>query len=170
MIDRKKRLVKMFKSNEFVKEFRNCEEAANFVGCAGSSVSKACRNGSICKGYKFKYSHGDDLEGEEWRAYSDFMISNFGRIYKVNKSSKGYGHLDSRGYYCVFSKGKQHSIHRIMMYAFHGVKDDPVDHIDRDKTNNHILNLRYTNAFENSRNRNPPKKRKHCDSCTCSIK
>jgi len=170
MIERRHLIVQMYNGEDLVREFVSCKEACKFVGCSDSSVSKACRKGSFCKGFKFKYYHGDDLEGEEWRSYRDFMVSNFGRVYKVNKSSKGYGHLDSRGYYCVFSKGKQLSIHRVMMYVFHEERKEPIDHIDRDKTNNHISNLRYTTPYENSQNRNPPKKRKHCESCTCNIK
>lgn len=47
-------------------------------------------------------------------------------------------------------------VHRIIYYMVHGSIDDgmQVDHIDRDKTNNRIENLRLVTNTENQHNRN----------------
>tara|TARA_R100000655_G_scaffold10222_1_gene24822 strand:- start:2323 stop:2847 length:525 start_codon:yes stop_codon:yes gene_type:complete len=57
----------------------------------------------------------------------------------------------------VCCKGKMYKLHRIMGYCFLGLDiNDPItqiDHIDRDKSNNHINNLRIVSNQENSFNR-----------------
>lgn len=84
--------------------------------------------------------------------YPMYIVSNFGNIYsnktdKVLKPSKdkwGYLHIN------LYNHGvKNHTVHRLVA-TFLG--EGEVDHIDRDKTNNHVSNLRLCSRSENQRN------------------
>lgn len=60
-----------------------------------------------------------------------------------------FGTPNQNGYMCIASK----SIHRIVAFAFLGdppSKNDVVDHIDRNRTNNRIENLRWVSLLDNS--------------------
>lgn len=59
--------------------------------------------------------------------------------------------IGPQGYPIAARKGKQIKMHRLLT-GFH--EELVVDHIDRDKTNNLILNLRLVTPKENSENRN----------------
>lgn len=53
-------------------------------------------------------------------------------------------------------KGKMHSLHRVLYSYHHQIKlekEDHIDHIDRDKKNNCINNLRKLTHSENQKNR-----------------
>ena len=160
----------MVSKNNGEEIFKNATEVSKVIGCSRSSISTACRQGSKFKGLKFEYYYGEDLPGEEWRSYEDVFVSNFGRVYKIGKSSKGYGHLDSRSYYTTLVSKKQTSVHRLVLYAFDKYSKEHVDHIDGDKSNNKLENLRWTTPKTNNMNRKNPVKRKHCESCVCNIK
>jgi len=102
---------------------------------------------------------------EEWIKipdYPNYSVSNYGniksdrfnRILKPCKQKNGYLRV------CLCSNEvKPHLIHRLVAITFLG--DGIVDHIDRDKTNNHISNLRLCSHSENLRNRS---KFKNCSS------
>ena len=61
---------------------------------------------------------------------------------------------DHSGYRQVSIKGKNYALHRIVFYMFH--RRDPgkkvIDHIDGNKSNNAILNLRCVAQKDNLRN------------------
>jgi hypothetical protein len=63
------------------------------------------------------------------------------------------------GYYKVFIDGKYYPLHRVIYYLVSG--DNPgnrvVDHIDRNKLNNKIENLRCVSHSDNQHNRSEPK-------------
>jgi hypothetical protein len=160
----------MVSKNNGEEIFKNATEASKVLGISRSCISTACRKGSKCKGLKFEYYYGEDLPGEEWRSYEDVFVSNFGRVYKIRKSSKGYGHLDSTSYYSTLVSKKQTLVHRLVLFAFDKYSKAHVDHIDGDRSNNKLENLRWTTPQENNMNRKKPVKRKHCDSCVCNIK
>ena len=56
---------------------------------------------------------------------------------------------DRYGYLYVNLNGKAEKVHRLVAYAFLGKSNMTVNHIDEDKTNNHISNLEYMSISDN---------------------
>lgn len=163
--------VDQYLDNVFLKRFENATKAGEELCINRHHISGVCRGErKTAGGFTFKYSHGEDLPEEEWKEVEGIMVSNLGRVYKVGKSRKSYGHLNSQGYYTTQFKRDQFLVHRLVMQAFHQKSSLHVDHIDGDKENNNLTNLRYTTQSENNKNRKRPEKRKHCKTCVCQIK
>lgn len=70
-------------------------------------------------------------------------------------SLAGTPHKD--GYTTVKIKGKHYLLHRLIFMYHHGYFPEEVDHIDRDRSNNHIENLRESDKVRNQINRRKPK-------------
>ena len=101
---------------------------------------------------------------EIWKTiegYPDYMISSMGRvkslffnkekILKLTKSCKGYLKVDLRGI-----KRKNTLVHKLVAQAFiPNPENKPyIDHINTNKTDNRVENLRWVTAKENSNNPN----------------
>tara|TARA_R110000823_G_scaffold289491_1_gene407889 strand:+ start:94 stop:564 length:471 start_codon:yes stop_codon:yes gene_type:complete len=94
---------------------------------------------------------------------NDNMIKCFrdGRIFTLSKKCKKYEKWNERrnkpnscsGYIQIQIGIKMYYSHRLIMLAFIGESDQPVDHINRIKTDNRFENLRYCNRSENQLNR-----------------
>lgn len=110
---------------------------------------------------------------EEWKIinnYPNYSISNLGNV-KNNRTGKLLkGRLSRKGYLRVGlysdddkTKNKNISIHRLVGDSFLENPDNKssIDHIDRNKQNNNISNLRWATNEEQSRNQ---KKRVGCSS------
>lgn len=67
---------------------------------------------------------------------------------------KGANCPDRGGYYRFSIKGKTYKIHRLIAETFiaNPLNKPSVDHIDRDRTNNDVSNLRWANNSEQQRN------------------
>lgn len=72
------------------------------------------------------------------------------------KAGELAGFKNKRGYYKVKVRGKSQSIHRLLFAMYHNIPLEecpPIDHIDRDTTNNNINNLRVGYQTDNCANR-----------------
>ena len=95
--------------------------------------------------------------------YPNYVVSNWGRVasmkgkvMKILKSGRlKHGYLQVC--FCIDGKTYQRSVHRIVLSSFHPelwTKDtNEVDHLDRDVTNNYLVNLRWTDKNGNNTNR-----------------
>lgn len=59
---------------------------------------------------------------------------------------------DNKGYLCGRFMGKPYKSHRIIYKLAHGEEPNVIDHIDGDKSNNRIANLRSVDVRQNSMN------------------
>ena len=93
---------------------------------------------------------------ENWKAiegYENYEISDHGNVKNIKTNRMLKLNIDSNGYHQVSlcNNGKQTNlkIHRLVAEAFLENPDDKlcVDHIDRDKLNNHISNLNMCSPF-----------------------
>ena len=116
------------------------------------------------------------LQGEDWKCipnYEEFYCaSTFGRILslgryvKVKSGTEKWNephilstkYVGKSGYLSVnlskYNKQKMFSVHRLIAITFIPNPDSKpcIDHIDTDKTNNHVNNLRWCTMSENMRN------------------
>ena len=99
---------------------------------------------------------------ENWRSideYENYEISDHGNVKNIKTNKMLKPRVNSNGYYIInLSKDGIIStlkIHRLVAQAFLTNHDDKlcVDHIDRDKLNNHKSNLRYATNSENNMNK-----------------
>lgn len=70
------------------------------------------------------------------------------------------GTIDGSGYVQTGIKGKYYKNHRLIFLMHHGYLPEVIDHIDGDKTNNRIENLREASRAENNYNSRKPKHNK----------
>ena len=72
---------------------------------------------------------------------------------RLHAGSKA-GYVDSRGYVVIKLAGKYRYAHRLAWLVVNGVEPEcQIDHIDRDKSNNRICNLRLATASQNGQNK-----------------
>ena len=102
----------------------------------------------------------------EIKDYENYLIYDDGRV--QNKKTKRFlkQHLVGSGYYTITlhknCKAKVFYIHRLVALHYIPLIDgkNQVDHIDQNKTNNDISNLRWVNNGENQINKGVPKNNK----------
>jgi hypothetical protein len=92
----------------------------------------------------------------EVKDYPNYLIYEDGRVYSKNKNKFMKPQFNNHnGYYklnlCKDGKKKPFLIHRLVALHYIPLIDgkDMVDHIDQNKTNNDISNLRWVNHSEN---------------------
>lgn len=91
--------------------------------------------------------------------FPNYEVSNYGSVRNIKLDRMLSPDLCSNGYYrvCLSNKGKATTkqIHRLVLTIFENNHENKpcVDHIDNDRQNNCLFNLRYATTQENGFNR-----------------
>jgi len=103
-----------------------------------------------------------DLPDEEWRqvpgSRDGMLVSNRGRVwfkYRPNPY-KTFGSKTAEGYYTFSCDSRAIKVHQAVILAFTGLRpsdDHTVDHIDQNKENNCVENLRWASSSDQAKNR-----------------
>ena len=89
-------------------------------------------------------------------SFENYEVSNYGNVRRNGKVLKCSRHSQGYRYFQLKRSDRRvnYLVHHLVAQQFIG--DRPkgliIDHIDRDRTNNHVDNLRYTTYKENSIN------------------
>ena len=105
------------------------------------------------------------MNGEVWKdieGYDNYMISSFGNVKNVKTGRILKAGVNSSGYLlvhlCVNNIVRTLKIHRLVATSFlpDAENDEQimVDHINRQKLDNHYLNLRWVSKKQNNQNKN----------------
>lgn len=108
-------------------------------------------------------NHSELDKSKEWKIiknYHDYKISNYGDIFSIKSNQIINATIDDNGYYntkLINNNGrKKMLIHRIVYDTFKSLNDNTkvIDHIDRNRKNNYVNNLKEVSSSENAKNRN----------------
>jgi len=161
----KKILLSEFNDNNecITKKIYNCaDDLTSILKLSRCTISKYTRNNEQIGNYKLSY-YNDKIENEIWKKieddprFIDYQFSNMGRVKNlINKIT--YGNLYHSGYYNVSIGNYKYNVHYLICLAFHGKPpgiygiDITVDHIDRNKINNKLSNLKWATRIEQATN------------------
>lgn len=151
------RKVEQWKDGVLIAVHNHAKEASDILLINHPSSVTACCKGHIktVKGWQFKYATVERLDDEVWVNHPiGLLVSSKGRFqFPGGHISSGSKH--GLGYIQIHFKRSKHFAHRLVLEAFKG--NAPVgmecDHIDRDRSNNSITNLRWVTKKENQNNR-----------------
>jgi hypothetical protein len=111
------------------------------------------------------------MNNETWKDIPDYEglyeVSDLGRVRSLGRVCKAKNGSNQKkksrilvqevtihGYcrvrlFDLEGKAKHHAVHRIVMSAFKGKSDNPVNHINEIKTDNRLINLEYCTPKDN---------------------
>ncbi len=142
-------------NNNFINIFNSIKDAADNNKIDSKKISD-CINNKIdsYKNFKFTKKDDPDLDNEVWLLNNTVnkFISNKGRI--LLQSGKCYGYFDKINNYYKFNN---YFMHKLIVETF--INDIPnndvqyhIEHIDKNKTNNELNNLKLVINSENKLN------------------
>lgn len=136
-------------------EYNSLKQAAIAHDVTYLAIRHAAINSTYCKGFKWSFKHQRILnnninEYEVWKPHPTLpcKVSNIGRV-KVVRATFGCKRLE--GYKQVAILKQSFRVHRLIAETFIPNPDNlqQVDHIDGNKTNNNVSNLRWCTAKQN---------------------
>lgn len=106
------------------------------------------------------------VEGESWKFIKDapnYLVSDKGRIFSTHNGGRIMSQKTKDNHYkevClrIGKAYKMFYVHRLVAFAFiEDIGKPEVDHIDGDRANNNVSNLRWVTRAENGRGYNKPR-------------
>ena len=153
------------KEGECIEEraFNSINDASKKMNITKRPIQNSIRTNKLTThGYLFsEETHDDrDIEGEKWLEYNDsnLYVSNMGRVWfkYLSVPYKTYGSKSIDGYYTVSHKKHSVKVHNLVASLFIGEKpttEHTIDHIDNNRGNNIVENLRWATKLEQALNR-----------------
>jgi hypothetical protein len=154
---------------ELVAKHPSLIEAAKAIGSRHDIIGAICNNNDgrrkSAKGFKWEFEtptlrEMDTEDGEIWGqhpAHTNYMISSFGKVYSnITKRMKKFTHRKD-GYLRVgVENRRQRYVHCLVAETFldppsKDVVQPEVDHVDGDRKNNRLDNLRWLSHAENTK-------------------
>ena len=145
-------------------------QAARELDVPPQEISKCCRQGiGVVADFEVKFANDESpqragptamSEEEHWKqaihpktgdAIHSIMVSSCGRIWRATGRAS-YGSLHASGYLVTNGKAGYFGMHRLIAATFLGPPSAPslqVNHVDGNRSNNHISNLEYVTPSEN---------------------
>ena len=94
-----------------------------------------------------------DLVKELFKYKDGFLYwKNINQYCHNRKNGDKVGNIESIGYYVTSINNKKYKLHRLIFLYHHGYLPEFIDHIDNNKINNKIENLREATRLQNNRN------------------
>ncbi len=78
----------------------------------------------------------------------------------ARKDAKAGCARGQRGYHRMYVDGKPYYLHRLIWILFYGELPEQIDHIDGDRANSHVANLRAATKSQNHYNKGPAARNK----------
>lgn len=152
------KLVEQLQNGLIIEEYHSAKSAGRKMNVSDSAIRQSIRNGTKCKGYHWRYKQQHfENSSEIFHRHPTLPIhcSNSGRI-KHKFGNIVEGSLHPSGYKYVMVEGKKYSVSRLIAETFipNPERKLTVDHIDRNRINNRVENLRWFTMKEQAGNRN----------------
>ena len=147
----RERKVEKIINGQVIHEYVSLTEASNTEQISLATLHRACKK-EIAWRYKV-----DQIPNELWKRHPTLNIecSDHGRI-KLPSGKITKGSVGKSGYLYVYPFNKTHLVARLIAQTWIVNEFDKptVDHIDRDRQNNNVSNLRWATMYEQGQNKN----------------